>query len=196
MTILVDDAIWPWRGERWAHLVSDSSLDELHRFATGIGKRRVSFQGDHYDVDRAERDAALAAGAVAVDCREVVRALRRAGLRRRPGDPAVDWRWHQRFTLAGPHELGDALQAVHHHPHGRHLSTVTCTAVDDAGLAAGPVGLVTLIGSRDLAVVVTAPERAWGAVPRVDELAVHEAYTSRRDGALTLELLSGPGTAR
>lgn len=29
MTILVDNAIWPWRGRVWAHLISDESLTEL-----------------------------------------------------------------------------------------------------------------------------------------------------------------------
>ena len=35
--ILVDQAIWPWRGMRWAHLVSDESYDELHAFAARLG---------------------------------------------------------------------------------------------------------------------------------------------------------------
>ena len=83
MTILVDEARWPWRGRRWAHLVSDHSYDELHGFAARIGKRRAAFQGDHYDVDEAERELALAAGAVAVDSRELVSRLRAAGLRQR-----------------------------------------------------------------------------------------------------------------
>lgn len=83
MTILVDEARWPWRGRRWAHLVSDESYEELHRFAASIGKRRAAFQGDHYDVDEAERECALAAGAVAVNSRELVARLRAAGLRQR-----------------------------------------------------------------------------------------------------------------
>ena len=83
MAILVDEARWPWRGRRWAHLVSDESYEELHEFAALIGKRRVAFQGDHYDVDEAEREQALAAGAVAVNSRELVARLRAAGLRRR-----------------------------------------------------------------------------------------------------------------
>ena len=29
MTVLVDAAVWEWRGARWAHLVSDESYDEL-----------------------------------------------------------------------------------------------------------------------------------------------------------------------
>lgn len=90
MTILVDEARWPWRGRRWAHLVSDESYEELHRFAASIGKRRAAFQSDHYDVDEAERELALAAGAVAVDSRELVARLRAAGLRRRNARPPDD----------------------------------------------------------------------------------------------------------
>ncbi|MDE0133358.1 MAG: DUF4031 domain-containing protein [Acidimicrobiaceae bacterium] len=88
MAILVDDARWPWRGRRWAHLVSDQSYDELHEFAALIGKRRAAFQGDHYDVDETERELALQAGAVAVNSRELVARLRAAGLRKPRGAPS------------------------------------------------------------------------------------------------------------
>jgi len=81
--ILVDDAVWPWRGRRWAHLVSDTSYDELHAFADELGVPRRSFQGDHYDIPSEYRDAALALGAVPVGSRELVRRLVAAGLRRR-----------------------------------------------------------------------------------------------------------------
>jgi hypothetical protein len=83
VTILVDDAIWPWRGRRWAHLVSDESYDELHAFAAAIGLRREWFQGDHYDVPALTRGLAIERGATAVGSRELVRRLRAAGLRRR-----------------------------------------------------------------------------------------------------------------
>ena len=83
MTILVDEARWPWRGRLWAHLVSDESYEELHAFAASIGKSRAAFQGDHYDVDTAEREIALQSGAVAVNSRELVSRLRAAGLRKR-----------------------------------------------------------------------------------------------------------------
>ena len=90
MTIFVDDARWQWRGRRWAHLVSDESYDELHQFAALIGKRRAAFQGDHYDVDEAERELALRAGAVAVNSRELVSRLRASGLRRRRTRGGID----------------------------------------------------------------------------------------------------------
>lgn len=69
MAVYVDDAVWPWRGERWAHLMADT-LDELHAFAQRLGKPRVSFQnkasGCHYDVNAAMRERALALGAIAI----------------------------------------------------------------------------------------------------------------------------------
>ena len=83
MTVLVDPAVWPWRGDRWAHLVSDESYDELHDFADRLGIPRRAFQGDHYDIPAWARDEAIALGAVPVDSRELVRRLRAAGLRRR-----------------------------------------------------------------------------------------------------------------
>lgn len=84
MTILVDDAIWPWRGRLWAHLISDASLDELHAFAARLNLPARAFGGDHYDITEELRDCAIAEGAVAVDSRTIVRALHDAGLRRRP----------------------------------------------------------------------------------------------------------------
>ena len=37
MTVLIDQPIWPAHDTLWAHLVSDSSLDELHAFAARAG---------------------------------------------------------------------------------------------------------------------------------------------------------------
>jgi hypothetical protein len=82
VTILVDRAIWPWRGRTWAHLVSDESYDELHVFADRLGIPRRAFQGDHYDIPADVRQRAIELGAQAVDARDLVRRLRAAGLRR------------------------------------------------------------------------------------------------------------------
>ena len=84
MAILVDAAIWPWRGRKWAHLVSDHSYDELHAFAADLGIPRNGFQGDHYDIPAGYRDMAIAKGATPVEGRELVRRLRNAGLRLSP----------------------------------------------------------------------------------------------------------------
>lgn len=90
MSVLVDDAIWPWRGERWAHLVSDHDYDELHAFAAQLGIPRRAFQGDHYDLPHRLRAVAIGLGALPVPSRELVRRLRAAGLRspRQPRVPA------------------------------------------------------------------------------------------------------------
>lgn len=79
--ILVDQAIWPAHGRRFAHLVSDESLDELHAFAIHIGLPARAFHGDHYDLPDEWWADAVAAGATVVDAREIVRRLRAAGLR-------------------------------------------------------------------------------------------------------------------
>jgi hypothetical protein len=84
VTVLVDEARWPWRGRRWCHLVSDESLDELHDFAARLGVPRRSFQGDHYDLHEEGRARALQLGAVAVPSRELLGRLRAAGLRLSP----------------------------------------------------------------------------------------------------------------
>ncbi len=79
--LIVDDCIWPWRGRRWCHLVSDESLQELHVFAEWLGLPRRAFQGDHYDLDELLRAHAISVGATAVSARELSRRLRLAGLR-------------------------------------------------------------------------------------------------------------------
>lgn len=83
MAILVDQAIWRWRGRRWAHLVSDRDYEELHVFASRLGLELEWFQGDHYDVPSHVRERAIVLGAEAVDARVLVVRLREAGLRRR-----------------------------------------------------------------------------------------------------------------
>ena len=81
--ILVDNAVWRWKGRRWAHLVSDESYDELHAFAEALGVPKRSFQGDHYDIPEEYRDEAIALGASPVGSRELLRRLVNAGLRQR-----------------------------------------------------------------------------------------------------------------
>lgn len=84
MTILIDEARWWHRGRRWCHLVSDESLDELHRFADTNGIPRRGFQGDHYDVPEEYRSALIDAGATVVESRVLLRRLKAAGLRLSP----------------------------------------------------------------------------------------------------------------
>jgi len=79
--VLIDWPIWPAHGTVWGHLVSDSSLDELHEFARAVGLPARSFDLDHYDVPIARHDDLVAAGALPVSYRDLVRRLERSGLR-------------------------------------------------------------------------------------------------------------------
>lgn len=81
MTILVDQAMWPAHGRLWAHLVSDSDLEELHAFAAANGIPRRGFDRDHYDVPQESIERLVAAGATPVSAHELVRALIASGLR-------------------------------------------------------------------------------------------------------------------
>lgn len=82
--MLIDEPRWWHRGRKWCHLVSDESLDELHDFVAAFGIPRRAFQGDHYDIPEEYRAAIVAAGAIEVESRELVRRLRAAGLRLSP----------------------------------------------------------------------------------------------------------------
>lgn len=81
MAVYVDDAVHPWRGRRWAHLLADT-LDELHAMAALLDIPRRAFQdkrsGAHYDVPADLRERAIALGAVPISRhrdRERVRAV-------------------------------------------------------------------------------------------------------------------------
>ena len=63
MTVLIDEPIWPAHGTVWAHLVSDSSLAELHAFAEAAGIPERGFDNDHYDVPLERWDELVAQGA-------------------------------------------------------------------------------------------------------------------------------------
>lgn len=84
MTVLIDPPHWPGpRGLMWSHLVSDSSLAELHAFAGLLGVPERAFDRDHYDVPETVHALAVELGAEAVSSRELLRRLVDGGLRRR-----------------------------------------------------------------------------------------------------------------
>ena len=80
--VYVDEAIWEWRGIKWAHLLADD-IDDLHRFAAALGIHRMSYQGPprtsvpHYDLTSYERRRAIAHGAIACGRDEIVAVVRR-----------------------------------------------------------------------------------------------------------------------
>lgn len=81
MTLLIDDPIWPAHGRLWAHLVSDSDLDELHEFARRNDVPARAFDLDHYDVPEDALPRLIAAGAQHVGGKELTRRLIASGLR-------------------------------------------------------------------------------------------------------------------
>ncbi len=78
--LLIDRPIFLKHGHRFAHLISDTSLAELHEGAQRLGLSGA-YHGDHYDVPQEWVTKCLDAGVVQVDPREIVRRLRSAGLR-------------------------------------------------------------------------------------------------------------------
>ncbi|MGW0084211.1 DUF4031 domain-containing protein [Streptomyces sp. NPDC003393] len=79
--IYIDPPTWPGHGLMWSHLVSDVSYEELHVFAARLGVARRAFERDHYDLPSHRYADAVAAGALEVSSREVVRLLYASGLR-------------------------------------------------------------------------------------------------------------------
>jgi hypothetical protein len=94
MAVLIDPPVWPGRGRRWSHLVSDVSFAELHAFAARLGVPPRGFERDHYDIPSERYDSAVALGAVPVSSREIVARLTAAGLRRPKHRPAPEGSTH------------------------------------------------------------------------------------------------------
>lgn len=113
MAVYVDPPLWPAHGTVFSHLVSDTSLEELHAFAEATGISGRAFDGDHYDVPERRYQDLLSAGAIPVEARILVRKLIASGLRipARQRSKALTVplleRWNA--TLPGHEELGFEL---------------------------------------------------------------------------------------
>ena len=81
MTVLIDQPIWPAHNTLWAHIISDTSLEELHAFAEAAGIPRRGFDLDHYDVPAHKWAELVALGAQPVGVREFVQRREASGLR-------------------------------------------------------------------------------------------------------------------
>jgi hypothetical protein len=81
--ILTDRPRWPGpRGLGYAHLVSDTSFDELHVFVRTLAlPRPLRFHRDHYDVPAPLWQSVVDAGAQVVTTKEIVRVLGELGVR-------------------------------------------------------------------------------------------------------------------
>lgn len=194
MAILLDPPRWPAHGTDFGHLVSDTSLDELHAFARAAGLHPRAFDHDHYDVPVARYPALIDAGAIPVTSGELMRRLVDAGLRVRPRDrtpkrPAAlagaraDW---QLLLPQAPNlreELVDRWSEPHRRYHDvRHLAQCL-TALDELGAPASEPE------RRLVRLAAWFHDAVHEGVPRADEEA--SAELARRD----LEPLLGRGPA-
>lgn len=81
MAIFIDPPLWPAHGTVFAHLISDTSLEELHGFAAAAGVNARAFDRDHYDVPERRCPDLIRRGAQQVDGGTLVRTLVASGLR-------------------------------------------------------------------------------------------------------------------
>ncbi|ATG55575.1 hypothetical protein CFK41_12945 [Brachybacterium ginsengisoli] len=81
MTVHADTPRWPRHGMLWGHLISDTSLEELHEVAARAGLPPRSFDLDHYDWPTAARESLEQAGVHFVSDGELTRLLIGSGLR-------------------------------------------------------------------------------------------------------------------
>ncbi|WP_435738813.1 DUF4031 domain-containing protein [Cellulosimicrobium sp. PMB13] len=182
MTVYVDPPAWPAHGTLFSHLVSDSSLAELHALAEAIGLSRRAFDLDHYDVAAERYDDAVAAGAVPVDGRELARRLGASGLRvpgrarRAAKADALLARWDA--LLPGARDVGVDLVERWHEPHREyHGPEHLVHALDSLALLEGrPAGVPDAAGTPDVHGSGPAPLAA-GPTASVTQLAIwfHDA---------------------
>ncbi len=67
-------------------MISDTSVEELKEFASKLGIPERGFQGDHFDVPEHMREIAISHGARVVTSREILQALYKSGIRKRPSE--------------------------------------------------------------------------------------------------------------
>jgi hypothetical protein len=164
VTILVDEAVWPHRGRRWCHCVSDTSLDELQAFARRLDLPRRGFQGDHYDLPAEVREVALELGATAVPSRDLLRRLKAAGLRLSPEQRRVWTVTEQR--LAPDAWLHREVEVVVDRPLGRRYALAAATYPVNVGTCGAADAYV--LGPTDA--VDAAAGRVVGVFQRRDDV--------------------------
>lgn len=134
--ILIDPPFWPAHGTVFSHLVSDTSIAELHEFAVAAGVSERAFDQDHYDVPERLYGGLVAAGAVPVSGKHLVRALAASGLRvkaRHRGksvELALQYRWDTLIPAAP--KVGTELLRRWNEPHRHYHSATHLLAVLEA----------------------------------------------------------------
>ena len=134
--IFIDPPYWPAHGTVFSHLISDTSVAELHDFAAANGISQRAFDLDHYDVPQRLYKKLLAAGAVPVTGKELARTLVASGLRIRAKYriksvvSVLEMRW--RALMPNHAELGAELLARWQEPHRHYHSPTHLLAVLEA----------------------------------------------------------------
>ena len=151
--IYIDPPSWPAHNTVFSHLVSDTSLAELHGFAADAGITVRAFDLDHYDVPARRYRDLVARGAVEVDGGTLVRLLIRSGLRVKARERSASlvhpllMRWDA--LLPGARPVGAELLNRWGEPHRRYHDRRHLLAVVEAveQLAAGPAPRPVLLAA-------------------------------------------------
>ena len=128
MSIFIDPPVWPAHGTVFSHLISDTSLAELHDFAAKTGISPRAFDADHYDVPAYRYEGLVRAGAREVSGSQLTRILIDSGLRvplrERPNKirPRLMRVWDS--LLPGHTALGENLLARYEQPHRKYHTSV------------------------------------------------------------------------
>ena len=128
MSIFIDPPVWPAHGTVFSHLISDTSLAELHDFAAKNGISPRAFDADHYDVPAYRYEGLVRAGAREVSGSQLTRILIDSGLRvplrERPNKirPRLMRAWES--LLPGHTTLGEDLLARYEQPHRKYHTSV------------------------------------------------------------------------
>lgn len=128
MSIFIDPPVWPAHGTVFSHLISDTSLAELHDFAAKTGISPRAFDADHYDVPAYRYEGLVRAGAREVSGSQLTRILIYSGLRvplrERPNKirPRLMRAWDS--LLPGHTALGEDLLARYEQPHRKYHTSV------------------------------------------------------------------------
>ena len=128
MSIFIDPPVWPAHGTVFSHLISDTSLAELHDFAAKTGISPRAFDADHYDVPAYRYEGLVRAGAREVSGSQLTRILIDSGLRvplrERPNKirPRLMRAWDS--LLPGHTSLGEDLLERYEQPHRKYHTSV------------------------------------------------------------------------
>ncbi len=112
MTLFIDPPNAAGHGRLWSHLASDTSYDELHRFAQQLGIPQRGFDRDHYDIPAERYDLVVAMGVTPVSSRELIQRLKAAGLRRRKAEVLAPRRPGRSLVRAPRLRRGDRVAVV------------------------------------------------------------------------------------